>query len=62
MTEYVCPNCRGGFPESDQNHCPFCGQPLNGTYEPPTVHSINKVESDEPESGPLDERLFGWFE
>ena len=44
MTEYVCPNCRGGFPEPDQNHCPWCGQEL-GEYEPPTVHSISKVES-----------------
>jgi hypothetical protein len=52
MTEYVCPNCRGGFPEPDQNHCPWCGQEL-GEYEPPThplQESITSVEeTDESE-------------
>ena len=41
MTQYTCPNCRGGFPFPPENEldtgetpeCPWCGQALDGTYK-----------------------------
>jgi len=44
MSDFTCPNCRGGFPECDQMKCPWCGQAINGEYEPPTVHTVSKVK------------------
>jgi len=44
MSDFTCPNCRGGFPEWDQMKCPWCGQAINGEYEPPTVHTVSKVK------------------
>lgn len=36
MREYTCPNCRGSFPKvhRDDEACPWCDQPLDGSYEP----------------------------
>jgi hypothetical protein len=45
MTDYTCPNCRGGFPDPETlGECPWCGQAINGDYEPPTVHTMSKVK------------------
>lgn len=38
MSEWTCPNCRGGFPtpapgEGNSEECPWCGQPLDASYE-----------------------------
>jgi len=72
MTDWVCPNCRGGFPKpaekvimasgpepEDQKHkelCPWCGQEL-GEYEQPRVHSISKVQSSEEPTPTLLEKI-----
>lgn len=52
MSEFTCPNCRGGFPEGPANDgcCPWCGQTINGEYEPPDgPHAIREVREDESE-------------
>jgi hypothetical protein len=65
MSDYICPNCRGGFPEGplDNGCCPWCEQPLNGSYEPPeqpTLVSRTETKDDyDGEYGVLG-RLFGW--
>jgi len=33
MAEYECPNCNGGFPETPDQECPWCGQAIDGNYE-----------------------------
>jgi len=32
MSDYTCPDCRGGFPASaaDDGACPWCGEALDG--------------------------------
>lgn len=64
MTDWICPNCRGGFPSFGKeqwsklpaDHCPWCGQEL-GEFDPPSVHSISKVESDDDYNGIFPEWL-----
>jgi len=69
MTKFICPNCRGGFPEGplDNGCCPWCEQPLDGSYDPPESPIVSRVESsDEAEhtagGGPIYRKLFGWLE
>jgi DNA repair exonuclease SbcCD ATPase subunit len=61
MSEFTCPNCRGGFPSGPANDgcCPWCGQSLDGSYEPPerSVAVKKTVEKDETEN----KRLFSLF-
>jgi hypothetical protein len=50
MAKFVCPNCRGGFPEGPANDgcCPWCGQSLDGSYEVidrPLVSKTDEAES-----------------
>lgn len=33
MTDFICPNCRGGFPAWDNMECPWCGTDYDGNYE-----------------------------
>jgi hypothetical protein len=70
MTDFVCPNCRGGFPEPEKlGECPWCGQAINGEYEPPTPEMVTtKVrESRDTDNGPglygepgVLGKFFGW--
>jgi len=55
MTDFVCPNCRGGFPDPDHlGECPWCGQAINGSYEPPETPVLSKtVEKEDTERNPL---------
>jgi len=66
MTDFLCPNCNGGFPEPEQlGECPWCGQAIDGSYEYERPRMVSRVESkDEREAkyGPLYQRLFGWLE
>jgi len=57
MTDFVCPNCRGGFPEPENlGECPWCGQSINGSYERRGPASITRtVETKEKD----DRVLFG---
>jgi len=49
MTDYICPNCRGGFPQNgDEVGCPWCGQ-IFGEYEPPEDPVISRVEHKAPD-------------
>lgn len=52
MTDFICPNCRGGFPEGplDNGCCPWCGQSIDGSYEPPTVNAVTKVTQTDDDS------------
>jgi len=75
MTDFVCPNCRGGFTEpvadglEGYSRCPWCGQGINGEYEPPTPEMVrtkvreSRDRDDDPglygEPGVLG-KLFGW--
>jgi len=63
MTDYICPNCRGGFPDPEQlGECPWCGQAIDGSYEvpeTPQVVSTVKEDTEDQESGVLG-TLFGW--
>ena len=53
MTQYTCPNCRGGFPFPPENEldtgetpeCPWCGQALDGSYEYEPPHAFSTVRS-----------------
>jgi len=66
MSDFTCPNCRGGFPEWEQMKCPWCGQAINGEYEPPTPEMVTtKVRDSDSDSGLYGEpgvlgKLFGW--
>lgn len=31
MTEYRCPSCDGGFPEPDDDQCPWCAEAMDGS-------------------------------
>jgi len=60
MSDYICPNCRGGFPEAIfGSSCPWCGQSLDASYESPEppVAVSKTVEKDENEK----ETLFSLF-
>jgi len=52
MTEFTCPNCRGGFPEPindaryEETQCPWCGQALDGEYEHEYPRAISRVKKD----------------
>jgi hypothetical protein len=61
MSNYECPNCHGGFPEPIENECPWCGQPVDGSYEyEPRVEAVSRIASGESETrGPLTKALFG---
>lgn len=54
MSEFVCPECRGGFPElAHKRRCPWCGTKMDGEFETPSVHTVTKVENgDEDETHP----------
>lgn len=68
MAKFICPQCRGGFPAGPANDgcCPWCEQAIDGSYEPPTVHSISRVQEPNEKrkslGEPLYKRLFGWLE
>jgi hypothetical protein len=32
MPAYECPQCGGGFPESPDSECPWCGLAVGGSY------------------------------
>jgi hypothetical protein len=32
MPAYECPKCGGGFPESPDSECPWCGLSVDGSY------------------------------
>jgi len=32
MSAYECPKCGGGFPESPDSECPWCGLSVDGSY------------------------------
>jgi hypothetical protein len=32
MPAYECPKCGGGFPESPDSECPWCGLAVDGSY------------------------------
>lgn len=53
MPEFICPNCRGGFPEAVLDSCcPWCEQPLNGSYEvPEPPQRVSKVVKDSENDG-----------
>jgi len=43
MTEYLCPTCRGGFPElPPEKEFPWCGQSMDKSIDPPVVTRISK--------------------
>jgi len=66
MGEYICPNCRGGFPEPDekvlmahgsepedkitQDICPWCGQELDGSYEGGSFTKTSIVKSEDDDT------------
>jgi len=72
MIDFICPNCRGGFPEPvndarvGETQCPWCGQSLDGEYEHEYPRAISRVKKDDNDreelGGPLYQRLFGWLE
>lgn len=45
MSKYICPHCRGGFPELEAGACPWCGEPMSGEWERP-AGIISRVEGD----------------
>jgi len=54
MSDYTCPNCRGGFTEPpDEEYtaysCPWCGTKMDGMYEhePLVKESIVRTEDSE---------------
>jgi uncharacterized protein (DUF983 family) len=50
MTDYICPNCRGGFPSWEKMECPWCGQDIGGYEVPDGPVAISKtVKGDERE-------------
>jgi len=63
MSDFICPNCRGGFPDPETlGECPWCGQGINGSYEAPEpgVGSIRKVQKRGTERSPtLLDKLLG---
>jgi len=63
MPEYICPNCRGGFPEnqlSKRKYCPWCGQEMNRSYEGgPLTRTV--VESDDEPPETLSDKLREWL-
>jgi len=46
MTDWECPNCRGGFPDPELGECPWCGQAINGSceFEPKVVSRVETRE------------------
>jgi hypothetical protein len=48
MSKWRCPDCGGGFPEGPANDgcCPWCGQAIDGSYEPTPARSIVKADTD----------------
>lgn len=51
MSGWACPNCHGGFPEpvgnsDERGSCPWCGESIDGAYEPELPMSISRIESD----------------
>lgn len=55
MTDWVCPNCRGGFPAAaaakERRLCPWCGQSIDKTYEyEPEVRIARTDETDDQRS------------
>lgn len=46
MADYRCPNCTGEWiRKAGADECPWCGQPLDGSYEyDPRV--VSRVEAD----------------
>jgi predicted amidophosphoribosyltransferase len=48
MTQYTCPNCRGGFEELENGCCPWCSTAMDGEYErEPMVSRVKKGDGDE---------------
>lgn len=52
MVEYICPECHGGFDrpryEGDDGYCPWCAQPLDGSYEYEPMMSITERNQESP--------------
>jgi len=43
MSDYTCPNCMGGFNEpGPEKECPWCGQSMDKSIDPPVVTKISK--------------------
>ena len=57
MSEYICPNCRGGFPEplangvNEEMQCPWCGEAIDGNYEHEQfIEAVSRENSDDEQS------------
>ena len=37
MTDYSCPSCGGGFPDTGEDACPWCGESMDGGDDGPTT-------------------------
>ena len=51
MTDYRCPSCDGGFPEPDDDECPWCGEPMDGASASTT--SDFAIATTNMDGGPL---------
>lgn len=60
MSNYECPNCRGGFEEPTNNECPWCGQALDGSFEREPPEVISKVVDGDGQQGSPLEKMLGF--
>jgi len=60
VSEYICPHCRGGFPELDSGACPWCGEPMSGQWERPDgiIKRVEDSNDDENDAGILGRKFF----